>query len=66
MISTRIFVTPVPDGGIVLNEETGRPVSEAGEFVTNTPYIRRRLREGALILDTARNKTSKKKKENNK
>jgi len=48
-MSNKIFIKP-GEGRRVRRESDGRLISEEGESVENTSYIKRRLRDGDLVV----------------
>lgn len=50
-MANHIFVKPVP-GSKPRHETTHQPLTETGEYWEDTPYTRRRLRDGDIVQAT--------------
>jgi hypothetical protein len=53
-LNRKVFVVPAHKDLIVRHPHTKKPIPEDGLFVEDSPYIRRRLRDGDLVLGNPR------------
>lgn len=58
VINEKIFVTPIK--GLLVRDENGQRIAENGQFVENSSYYRRRIKEGDLALQAAPQKSKTK------